>query len=61
MPVCCIVYVGSNGEKHSELLSCTKMCCSKWGESQGEKVAYKPRLRSGGAESDNACVCKWLI
>ncbi len=70
MPVFCDVYEcsnRSNGESTRRFYRVLKCVVHKGGkvkkltEKRWKKLLVNLRLRLGGAESDNACVCKWLI
>ncbi len=69
MPVFCVVYEysnRSNGENTRTFYHVRKCVVHKEGkvkkltEKRWKKWLVNLRLRSGGAETDNAHVCKWL-
>ncbi len=70
MPVFCVVYEcsnRSNGENTRSFYRVLKCVVYKGGkvkkltETCCKKCLENLHLRSGGDESDNASVCKWLI
>ncbi len=70
MPVYCVVYECSNRSnlENTRRFYRVRTCVvhkggkvKKLTEKRRKKWLVNLRLRSGGAESDNARVCKWLI
>ncbi len=60
MPVFCIVYEYSDRSNGENTRSFENMLCIR-DKNAGKKVACKPASAFWRSESDNACVCKWLI
>ncbi len=65
--LCFALFMDANGE-NTRSLYCVRKCVvhkggkvKKLTEKRRKKWLVNLRLRSGGAESDNARVCKWLI
>ncbi len=70
MPVFYVVYECSNQSNRENTMSFYRVLkcvvhkggkVKKLTEKRCKKCLENLRLRSGGDESDNACVCKWLI